>query len=48
MESHSVSGRIHLSAATRHLLDGRFALEPRGTVEIRGKGPMETYFLAEE
>ena len=48
MESHSLTGRIHVSDATRRALNGRFALEPRGTIEVKGKGLMETYFLVEE
>jgi hypothetical protein len=48
MESHSLTGRIHLTDATRRALGGRFPLEPRGIVEVKGKGPMETYFLLEE
>jgi class 3 adenylate cyclase len=45
MESHSLPNRIQISAATyRHLKDG-FRLEPHGRVDIKGKGPMETYFL---
>jgi len=48
MESHSLTGRIHLTDATRRALGGRFALEPRGIIEVKGKGPMETYFLLEE
>jgi adenylate cyclase len=45
MESHSLPNRIQVSAAThRHLRDS-FRLEPHGTVDIKGKGPMETYFL---
>src|SRR5262245_38177773 len=45
MESHSLAGRIQISAATRAALGDRFELEPRGTVDIKGKGMMETYFL---
>jgi adenylate cyclase len=45
MESHSLPGRIQVSAATRLALGDRFKLEPRGTVDIKGKGMMETYFL---
>jgi adenylate cyclase len=45
MESHSMPNRIQISATThRHLHEG-FRLEPHGTVDIKGKGPMETYFL---
>ncbi len=45
MESHSLGGRIQISAATRALLGERFTFEPRGKIEIKGKTPMETYFL---
>lgn len=45
MESHGMPGRIHVSADTRRHLDERFQLEARGTVEIKGKDPMETFLL---
>ena len=45
MESHSVPGRIQVSAATRLALGDRFDFEGRGTIEIKGKGMMETFFL---
>ena len=45
MESHSLPGRIQLSAAMRDALGDRFQLERRGIIEIKGKGMMETYFL---
>ncbi|HWK95138.1 MAG TPA: adenylate/guanylate cyclase domain-containing protein [Pseudolabrys sp.] len=47
MESHSVNGRIHLTEATRRALGDEFPLEPRGVIEVKGKGPMQTYFLLE-
>jgi adenylate cyclase len=47
MESHSLPGRIQVSAATRNALGDRFTFEPRGTMEIKGKGRMETYFLSD-
>ncbi len=46
MEFHGGAGRIHLSAATAELLAGKFKLEDRGEVEIKGKGPMSCYFLS--
>jgi adenylate cyclase len=46
MESHSLPGRIQVSAATRALLGDRFGFEPRGSIEIKGKGGMETFFLS--
>jgi len=45
MESHSLPGRIQLSAATKSALGGRYRFERRGIIEIKGKGMMETYFL---
>ena len=47
MESHSLPGRIQLSAATRAALGDRFKLERRGVIEVKGKGMMETYFLTD-
>jgi class 3 adenylate cyclase len=45
MEKYGEPGRIHVSAATCALLGDRYSFEPRGMVEIKGKGKMETYFL---
>ncbi len=45
MESHSAPNRIQISAATRQHLHKHFRLEPHGSVDIKGKGTMETYFL---
>lgn len=45
MESHGVPGRIQLSEATYALIRSRFDCEERGVVDVRGKGPMRTYFL---
>jgi adenylate cyclase len=47
MESYSLPGRIQVSAATRSALDDRFTFEPRGALDIKGKGLMETYFLVD-
>jgi class 3 adenylate cyclase len=46
MESHGVPGEIQLSAASRRLLDGKYALRSRGTIEVKGKGAMETWLLS--
>lgn len=48
MESYSMPGRIHLSSETAELLAGRFPLEARGAILVRGKGEMETFFLAQK
>lgn len=45
MESHGVPGRIQVSPSTHRLLEGRFVMEPRGVVDIKGKGPTDTWFL---
>jgi len=50
MEAHGMPGAIQLSEETRALLDNasakkRFKIESRGTVDIKGKGPMTTFWL---
>jgi adenylate cyclase len=45
MESHGVPGSIQISGATRDLIADDFECERRGTVDVKGKGEMETYFL---
>lgn len=45
MESTGEAGKIQIAPQTRALLADRFALEERGVVEVRGKGPMRTWFL---
>jgi class 3 adenylate cyclase len=38
-------GKIQVSESTYERLRDRYALEYRGVVEIKGKGPMRTYLL---
>jgi urea transport system substrate-binding protein len=45
LESHGVPGRIQVTAATADRLASGYVVEPRGIVEIKGKGPVETCFL---
>ncbi len=45
MESHGLPDRIQVTRAVKERLSGRFLLTRRGTIEIKGKGPMETWFL---
>jgi class 3 adenylate cyclase/ActR/RegA family two-component response regulator len=45
METYGLPGRVHVSAAPRLALGDAFRFEPRGLLEVKGKGPMETYFL---
>jgi adenylate cyclase len=45
MESTGVPGRIQVGPATHALLKAEFVFEARGTVTIKGKGEVETWFL---
>jgi len=45
METYGTPGRIHVSAATQQILGDAFRFERCGAREIKGKGPMETFFL---
>ena len=45
MESHGVAGQIHVSEAVYERVKGRFRVEPRGDIEIKGTGPMPTYLV---
>jgi class 3 adenylate cyclase len=45
MESHGIPGRVHVTEATYLRLRDTFAFEPRGSVEVKGKGSMPTYLV---
>ena len=45
MQSDGMPGRIQITRATYELLKDEFVCEPRGTVPIKGKGEMETWYL---
>jgi class 3 adenylate cyclase/CHASE3 domain sensor protein len=45
MEKYGAPGRVHVSAVTRALLGDAFRFEPRGSLDVKGKGAMETFFL---
>jgi adenylate cyclase len=45
MESHGRNDRVQVPASTAELLRTHFHLEPRGVIEVKGKGEMETWFL---
>jgi adenylate cyclase len=45
MESHSTPGHIQITRATYELLNDEFVCQPRGTIPVRGKGEMETWYL---
>ena len=45
MESTGESGKIQVAPTTHELLADRFEFQERGVIEVRGKGPMNTWFL---
>jgi adenylate cyclase len=47
MESTGEEGRIQVERETAKRLENAYLLEPRGTVDIKGKGPMETWYIVE-
>ena len=45
MEALGQGGRIHVTHIVEARLRDRFAFEPRGVIDVKGKGRMPTYFL---
>ena len=45
MESLGQAGRVHVSEDVYMELAGSFVFEPRGALEVKGKGVLQTYFL---
>jgi class 3 adenylate cyclase len=45
LESHGESGRIQVSDVVYQRLQSRFEFEARGVIDLKGCGPMNTYFL---
>jgi adenylate cyclase len=45
MESQSTPGEIQITRATYELLKHEFVCRRRGTIEVKGKGQMETWYL---
>jgi len=45
LESTSLPSSIHVSTETYECLRSDFILKPRGGLEVKGKGSMQTYFL---
>lgn len=43
MESHGSNGMIQITRATYELIKDDFVCEPRGTVDVKGKGEMEVW-----
>ncbi len=45
MQTEGTPGRIQITEATHDLLEAEFRCERRGTVAVKGKGEMETWYL---
>jgi len=45
MESLAVPGRIQVTSSVHDLLGDRYSFEPRGMIEVKGKGQLPTWFL---
>ncbi len=45
MESQGTPGEIQITGVTHELLRDEFVCEPRGTIQVKGKGLMETWYL---
>jgi class 3 adenylate cyclase len=46
MESHGIPGRIQVTERVARTLDTRFRAEPRGYVDVKGKGSMPVFLLS--
>ena len=44
-ESSGVPGRIQMTEETYRRFHAGYTFEARGQIEVKGKGPMTTYFL---
>jgi guanylate cyclase len=45
MESHGLGGAVQITNATYNLIQDEFVCEPRGTVNVKGKGEMEVWLV---
>ena len=45
MESHGTPGEIQITHATYELVKDDFVCTPRGTIPVKGKGEMETWYI---
>jgi len=48
MESHSAGGSIQVTEATYDLIKEEFVCDPRGTIQLKGKGEMPVWFVIEK
>jgi adenylate cyclase len=47
MESHGLANQIQITQATYRIIQKDFLCTPRGKIEIKGRGEMETWFVVE-
>ncbi len=45
LESHGMAGKIHVSEDVQAILGNAYQFEERGTIEVKSKGALTTYFL---
>ena len=45
MESHGVPGKIQVTQEVRDEVGSRFSISPRGVINVKGIGAVETYFI---
>jgi class 3 adenylate cyclase len=45
LEAASEPGRVNIAESTWNHVKSRFETEPRGSIEVKGKGPYAMYFL---
>ena len=48
MESHGQEGSIQITRDTYELIKDDFICEPRGMVDVKGIGEMETWFVTKQ
>jgi len=46
MESSGEPGKIHIAETTYWRVKGHFECEPRGVLEVRGFGPIQTHMIS--
>lgn len=45
MESHGLGGAVQITESTYELIKNEFVCEPRGTLDVKGKGEMEVWLV---
>jgi class 3 adenylate cyclase len=47
MESHGIDGQIQITEDVRRRIGNRFRIEERGEIQVKGKGTVRTYLIAD-